>query len=64
MSKAKINSQEDRNLWWSRLNAIEDPKEFWVLYTQYLEWEKIYSPSRQKIYQMAKKTVEQLNANP
>lgn len=50
--------------YWTKLKqyAQEDNVvEFYKLYTQYLEWNNIYSPDRKAIYQMGKRVVELLD---
>lgn len=55
--------QQERAYWTQLKQLASEDKvlEFYQLYSQYLEWNNIYSPDRKAIYKMAKKVVELLS---
>lgn len=52
--------------YWTKLKQLANEDnviEFYKLYTQYLEWSNMLSPSRKAIYKMAKRVVELMETN-
>ena len=52
--------------YWTKLKQLADENNvlgFYKLYSEYLEWNSIISPSRKAIYRMAKAIVELIEKN-
>lgn len=60
------NNTKKENEYWTKLKQLASEDniiEFYKLYSQYLEWSKVLSPSRKAIYKMAKRVVELIETN-